>query len=196
LIRQDEVDILVDLKGYTRDGRLPILAHRPAPVQVHHVGFPGTLGADFVDYLVADRFVAPPEHPEFFSEKIAYLPDCYQPTDDTRKIGERPSRQKSGLPEEGVVFCSFNQSYKIIPEVFERWCQLLQQTPDSVLWLLAWSPIASENLRKRAEEFGVDPKRLVFAPSMRQTDHLGRLQNFRWSRCRAKRSCRVWLAAS
>jgi protein O-GlcNAc transferase len=177
LIASDQIDILIDLKGYTRDGRLPIVAHRPAPITVHHVGFPGTLGAPFVDYLVADRFVAPPEHPEYFTEKIAYLPDCYQPTDDTRKTGERPTRAECGLPETGVVFCSFNQAYKIIPEVFDGWCRLLREVPDSVLWLLQWSKASTENLCKWAEKRGVDPRRLIFAPARKQAEHLGRLQN-------------------
>lgn len=177
LIRSDEVDILVDLKGYTRDGRLPIVAYRPAPVTVHHVGFPGTLGSPFVDYLVADRFVAPVEHPEYFTEKIAYLPDCYQPTDDTRQIGERPTRAACGLPDNGIVFCSFNQAYKIIPEVFDVWCRLLVDVPDSVLWLLQWSKSSSENLSAWATKRGVDPKRLLFAPARKQAEHLARLQN-------------------
>jgi predicted O-linked N-acetylglucosamine transferase (SPINDLY family) len=177
LIHQDQIDILVDLKGHTRDGRLPILAHRPAPVQVHHVGFPGTLGAPFVDYLVADRFVVPPEHAEHFTEKLAYLPDCYQPTDESRQIGPRPAREACGLPANGVVFCCFNQVYKIIPEVFDLWCRLLREVPDSVLWLLLWSNTSAENLRREAEGRGVDPVRLVSAPPLKQAEHLGRLQN-------------------
>lgn len=177
LIRSDEIDILVDLKGYTRDSRLGILAHRPAPVQVHHVGFPGTLGAPFVDYLVADKIIAPPEHAKFFSEKLAYMPDCYQPTDETRPVGEKPSREECGLPARGVVFASFNQSYKITPETFDVWCKLLREVPDSVLWLLHCSNTATENARKEALARGVQPERLIFAPARTQTVHLGRLQN-------------------
>jgi protein O-GlcNAc transferase len=178
LVRADEIDVLVDLKGYTRDGRLAILAHRPAPIQVHHVGFPGTLGAGtFVDYLVADKVVAPPDRAHYYSEKLAYLPDCYQPTDETRPVGERPSRSDCGLPEHGVVFSSFNQSYKITPAVFELWCRLLQEVPDSVLWLLHSSKTATANLRHAAERHGVASERLVFAGARPQTEHLGRLQN-------------------
>ncbi|HEX2730636.1 MAG TPA: tetratricopeptide repeat protein [Polyangiaceae bacterium] len=177
LIRSDEIDILIDLKGYTRDGRLAIAAHRPAPVTVHHVGFPGTLGAPFIDYLVADSFVAPLDHPEYFTEKIAHMPNCYQPTDDTRPISPRPSRAECGLPENGIVFCSFNQAYKFIPEVFDAWCQLLLEVPGSVLWLLQWTKASSENLTAWAKKRGVEPERLVWAPSRKQADHLARLQN-------------------
>ncbi len=176
LIRRDEVDILVDLKGHTRDGRVPILARHPAPVTVHHVGFPGTLGAHFVDYFVADRFVAPPEHSEMFTEELAYLPDCYQPTDDTRSIGPRPSRRECGLPEQGFVFCNFNQSYKYTPDVFDSWCRLLMEVPGSVLWVLSWNQVSTEGLRAAAESRGLDPSRLVFAPRLNQYAHLGRLQ--------------------
>jgi predicted O-linked N-acetylglucosamine transferase (SPINDLY family) len=177
-VRADEIDVLVDLKGYTRDGRLAILAYRPAPVQVHHVGFPGTLGAGaFVDYLVADRIVAPPERADYYSEKLAYLPDCYQPTDDTRAVGEKPSREDCGLPENAVVFSSFNQSYKITPGTFALWCRLLNEVPNSVLWLLHCSKTATANLRHAAEGHGVASERLIFASARPQTEHLGRLQN-------------------
>jgi predicted O-linked N-acetylglucosamine transferase (SPINDLY family) len=177
LVRADEIDVLVDLKGYTRDGRMPILAYRPAPVQVHHVGFPGTLGAPFIDYLVADRIVAPPDRARYYSEKLAYLPDCYQPTDEMRPIGRQPSRRECDLPERGVVFSSFNQAYKITPDVFGLWCRLLQEVPDSVLWLLHCSKTATANLRRAAEARGVASERLVFAAARPQTEHLGRLQN-------------------
>lgn len=177
LVRADEIDILVDLKGYTRDGRLGILASRPAPVQVHHVGFPGTLGAPFVDYLVADKTVAPPDRAHYYGEKLAYLPDCYQPTDETRPIGERPTRAACGLPEQGVVFASFNQPYKITPGTFELWCRLLREVEGSVLWLLHGSKTASAHLKAEAERRGVPAERLVFAEARPQTEHLGRLQN-------------------
>ena len=177
LIYRDGVDILVDLKGHTRGMRLPIVAHRPAPVIVHHVGYPGTLGASFIDYLVADHFVAPREHQEYFSEKIAYMPDCYQPTDDTRQIGVRPTRADCGLPAEGIVFCSLNQSYKLTPEVFGLWCQLLNEVPGSVLWLLPKSKNAAENLYAWAKDRGIAPERIIFAKALRQAEHLGRLQN-------------------
>lgn len=177
LIRNDEIDIIVDLKGYTRDARLGIVAYRPAPVVAHHVGFPGTLGARFIDYVIADRYVAPPEHPEYFTENLAYLPDCYQPTDDTRVVGTRPSRADCGLPDRGVVFCSFNQSYKLTPDIFELWCGLLESVEGSVLWLLAHSDTAGNNLRGWAKSRGIAPERLIFAPKCSQTQHLGRLQN-------------------
>ncbi len=177
MIRADEIDVLVDLKGHTQDGRLGILACRPAPVQLHHVGYPGTLGAPFIDYLVADRWVAPPERAGDFTEKLAYLPDCYQPTDATRAIDPRPSRRECGLPEDGIVFCSFNQPYKFTPDVFDLWCQLLRETPGSVLWLMSWVPAAEQNLRNEAGRRGVEAERILFAPLQPQAAHLGRLQN-------------------
>lgn len=178
LVRTDAIDILIDLKGYTRDGRLAILAHRPAPIQVHHVGFPGTLGAGaFVDYLVADKVVAPPDRAHYYSEKLAYLPDCYQPTDETRPIGAQPTRADCGLPEDKFVFSSFNQSYKITPTTFALWCRLLNEVPNSVLWLLHCSKNATANFRHAAEHHGVASERLIFAGARPQTEHLGRLQN-------------------
>ncbi len=175
-IRADKIDVLVDLKAYTRDGRLGILAYRPAPVQIHHVGYPGTIGAPFVDYLVSDRIVAPPDRAHYYTEKIAYLPDCYQPTDDTRPIGERPTRAACGLPERGVVFASFNQPYKITPRSFDLWCRLLREVEGSVLWLLHGSDVTSAHLKAEAERRGV-ANQLIFARACRQTEHLGRLQN-------------------
>jgi predicted O-linked N-acetylglucosamine transferase (SPINDLY family) len=177
IIHSDQIDILVDLKGYTFDGRLSISAFRPAPLVVHHVGFPGSLGATFVDYLVADKIVAPIEHPEFFSEKIAYLPDCYQPTDENREIGERPTRAACGLPEDGIVFCCFNQSYKFTPDVFDIWCRLLRDVDKSVFWMLIMSNGSADNLRLEAKRRDVDPNRLIVGVPLPQTPHLGRLQN-------------------
>jgi predicted O-linked N-acetylglucosamine transferase (SPINDLY family) len=164
LLRDAEVDIAVDLMGYTIYSRPGILAHRPAPIQVGYLGYPGTVGADFLDYILADRFVIPDEHQAFYSEKIAYLPDSYQANDAKREIGARtPSRAEAGLPERGFVFCCFNNSYKIVPRMFGIWMRLLAQVPGSVLWVLDANS-AGENLRKEAQARGVDPGRLVLAP--------------------------------
>lgn len=175
-IHADQIDILVDLKGYTEDTRSAILALRPAPVQVNYLGYPGTMGADFVDYLIADRFIIPPEHFGHYTEKVVWLPDCYQPNDRTRRRRKAPTRESCGLPEDGVVFCCFNQTYKITPEVFDVWCRLLKAVPGSVLWLLASNPYAQGNLRREAEQRGVAGERLVMAPLQAPEEHLARLQ--------------------
>jgi predicted O-linked N-acetylglucosamine transferase (SPINDLY family) len=169
------VDILIDLKGFTKDARTEILAYRPAPVQVNFLGFPGSMGADFIDYIIADDFVAPMHQQAVFTEKIVHLPDTYQPNDALRQIAERtPSRTECGLPESGFVFASFNSAYKITAEVFDRWMRLLGAIPGSVLWLLDSNTLAKTNLRREAVVRGIDPGRLVFAPKLRLAEHLAR----------------------
>jgi predicted O-linked N-acetylglucosamine transferase (SPINDLY family) len=175
VVSQHEIDIAVDLKGYTQDARVDILAHRPAPLQVNYLGYPGTMGADFIDYIVADPVIAPFEEQPFYAERIVHLPDCYQPNDRKRPIAERtPSRAECGLPERGFVFCSFNNNFKIAPVFFNVWMRLLKATPGSVLWLLRDNPWAEANLRKEAAARGVAPERLVFAPRVALADHLAR----------------------
>jgi predicted O-linked N-acetylglucosamine transferase (SPINDLY family) len=174
-IAADEVDILVDLKGYTLDARTQILALRPAPIQASYLGFPGTMGAPFMDYIVVDDFVVPAEQQPFFTEKLVHLPGCYQVNDSRREISSHtPSRAECGLPEEGFVFCCFNNSYKITPEVFDAWMELLKQVPESVLWLLEGNRFAPANLRREAEARHVDARRLVFAPQQPLPEHLAR----------------------
>lgn len=174
-IHADAVDILVDLKGYTIHARPEIVALRPAPVQVSYLGYPGTMGADFIDYLVGDRFVTPAARADDYSEKLVVMPDSYQVNDRHRPVGATPARQALGLPAGGIVFCCFNQSYKILPEVFAAWMRLLKAVPGSVLWLLEWNPWAAQNLRREAGAQGADPRRLVFAPLLPLAEHLGRL---------------------
>jgi predicted O-linked N-acetylglucosamine transferase (SPINDLY family) len=174
-IRDDEIDILVDLKGYTQHSRPPLFAMRAAPLQVSYLGFPGTTGADYIDYVIGDPVVTPLEHAPFYSEKIAQLPGCYQCNDGTRPIPRPPSRSSQGLPEDGFVFCAFNQPYKISPEVFDVWCRLLNAVPGSVLWLLAWNKDAPIALRREAQARGVEPSRIIFAPSVPQSEHLDRI---------------------
>ncbi len=170
-----EIDIAVDLKGYTGDARPGILAFRPAPVQVSYLGFPGTMGADHIDYILADRFIIPEEQERFYSENVVCLPECYQPNDSKRIIAEvTPTRAQAGLPETGFVFCSFNSNYKITPQIFELWMRLLHQVEGSVLWLLGGSAAAIRNLRREAQARGVDPQRLVFAPRRPLPEHLAR----------------------
>ncbi len=174
-IRDDEIDILVDLKGYTRGARTEILALRPAPIQVNWLGYPGTMAVPFMDYLIADRVVIPPEQASSYDEALAYLPDAYAPVDPRRSVAETPGRAAAGLPEEGFVFCCFNNPRKITPEMFERWCRLLHAVPGALLWLFASQDAVIENLRKEAERREIDPLRLVLAPRVSQPEHLARL---------------------
>ncbi|MDP9044622.1 MAG: tetratricopeptide repeat protein [Pseudomonadota bacterium] len=174
-VRASGTDLLIDLKGHTRDSRLGILAHRPAPVQATYLGFPGTTGADFIDYFIGDEVVSPLTHAPFYSEKLALLPRCYQPNDRQRPRPKPTHRAAVGLPETGLVLCGFNQPFKLSPEVFDVWCGLLLQIPDAVLWLLQWNDQAPRQLRQEAAARGVDPARLVFAPKVGLGEHISRL---------------------
>jgi predicted O-linked N-acetylglucosamine transferase (SPINDLY family) len=173
-IHADGIDILVDLKGYTYGARPEIPALRPAPVQVSFIGYPGTSGSQFIDYLVADRFVVPAGQEAEYSEALALLPGCYQVNDRNRPVGEAPARAALGIPEDAFVFCCFNQPYKILPEVFAVWMRLLQAQPRGVLWLLDWNPGATRRLRGEAQKSGVEPGRLVFGAKLPPVEHLGR----------------------
>jgi protein O-GlcNAc transferase len=175
-LRDLEIDIAVDLQGYTKDCRLQILAHRPAPIQVNYLGYSSTLGADFIDYIIADPFVIPPDQTPYFTEKLVYLPDCYLVNDRQRQIADRtPTREACGLPPQGFVFCCFNKSYKIAPTVFDLWMRLLLAVPDSVLWLSVTNKSTITNLRQVAHTRGVNPDRLIFAPrEQKLSDHLAR----------------------
>lgn len=176
-IADDSIDILVDLKGYTRDSRLGISALRPAPVIVSWLGYPGTLGHErLADYIIGDSTVTPLDAAEGYSETLALMPHCYQPNDRNRPISVAPPRATEGLPEDAFVFCSFNQSYKIIPEIFDIWCKLLSAVPGSVLWLLESPQGAKDNLRREARARNIDPQRIIFAGRKPLADHLGRLQ--------------------
>ncbi len=176
LMREMEVDIAVDLGGYTSDTRTEVFNHRAVPVQVNYLGYPGTMGTACHDYIIADRHVIPPEHQTFYTERVAYLPDTYLPTDNSVRIAERtPSRAECGLPEQGFVFCSFSHDYKISPPVCDVWMRLLAQVPGSVLWLVSRGEIAQRNLRREAEARGIDPARLIFASRVPLVeDHLAR----------------------
>lgn len=174
-IQADHVDILVDLKGYTHQARPAILAYRPAPVQVSYLGYPATMGADFVDYIIVDPVVAPSGQQPFFSERLVHLPCSFQANDRRREVADiGASRADCGLPDEGLVFCCFNNSYKISPAFFDIWMRLLRSVPRSVLWLLETNPLVKGNLRSEARKRGVDPERLIFAPIVPLAEHLGR----------------------
>lgn len=174
-MRRRGVDIAVDLMGLTDGFRLGIFAHRPAPVQVTYLGYAGTVGAAYMDYLLADEMVIPPGEERWYQEQVVRLPDCFLPADDRREMGSRPTRLQAGLPAEGFVFCAFTKAHKINPAIFEVWMRLLRAIPGSVLWLRAMSERADENLKRRAHELGVDASRLVFAPRLPNTaEHLSR----------------------
>ena len=175
-IRTMEIDILIDLSGYTAESRTDVMAYRPAPIQINYLGYPGSLGLDYVDYILADRVIIPEEHQCYYAEKVAYLANAYLPTDANLKVSDRtPSREEMGLPAEGLVFCSFNHDYKINPPIFNIWMRILAQVPDSVLWLMKLNEQAQTNLRHEAEIRGVDPDRLIFASRIPLVeDHLAR----------------------
>ena len=176
-LRQNEIDIAVDLMGFTGDARPGILALRPAPLQVNHLGFPGTMGATHIDYILADRIVIPKDARDGFDEAIVHMPDCFMPTDSVRPITHRvPSRAEAGLPADSFVFCSFNNSYKFTPEMFALWMRLLKGVQGSVLWLSHSNEPAMRNLQREAETAGVARERVVFAPFIASSaDHLARL---------------------
>ncbi|MDZ4852575.1 MAG: tetratricopeptide repeat protein [Pirellulaceae bacterium] len=174
-IAADGIDILVDLKGFTRHARTPIMAFRPAPIQVNYLGYPGTMGAEFIDYIIVDDYIVPPEQQAFYSERLVHLPGCYQVNDSQREISQStPTRQACGLPEQGMVFCSFNNCYKFSPKMFDVWMTLLKNVPGSVLWLLESSRLAKENLSQEASKRAISTDRIVFAPKLPLAEHLAR----------------------
>ncbi|HTW73461.1 MAG TPA: tetratricopeptide repeat protein [Steroidobacteraceae bacterium] len=177
LLRELRVDIAIDLMGLTVGQRLRILASRIAPVQASYLGYPGTLAAPYVDYLLADRYVVTPAFRASCTEAIAYLPDCFQANDDRRPIDAQPlSRAALGLAEEAFVYCCFNNTFKLNPQMFALWCRLLQAQPRALLWLLAESEPARANLRRELQGRGIEPTRLVFAGRLPYEQHLARLR--------------------
>lgn len=175
LARSLQLDIAVDLKGFTHDCRPGIFAMRAAPIQVNYLGYPGTMGADYIDYLIADRVLIPASSQKYYSEKIAYLPNSYQVNDSRRTVAERIfTREELELPATGFIFCCFNNTYKTTPEVFTVWMNILRQVEGSVLWLLQDSPEGAANLKREASLRGIDPGRLVFARRMPAPEHLSR----------------------
>jgi len=172
---QHEIDIAIDLGGYTQDARPQIFVERAAPIQINYLGYPGTMGTKHIDYLIADSTLIPADMQEAYSEKIIYLPHCYQPNDSKRKISDRRfTRQELGLPLNKFVFCCFNNNWKIIPQIFDCWMKILQSVTDSVLWLFEDNPAVTKNLLKEAIKRSVDPNRLVFAKPMPHAEHLAR----------------------
>jgi protein O-GlcNAc transferase len=176
ILRDLQIDIAVDLMGYTRGARIEIFAHRFAPVQISYLGYPAATGTPFHDYILADDFVIPSGSERFYSENVIHLPECFQANDDQRCISaRRPTRAEVGLPEDAFVFCSFNNSYKLTPGQFDIWCRLLAAVPHSVLWIVADNEDAQRNLRRETCARGVAAERLLFAPRLEYEDHLARL---------------------
>ncbi len=175
-IRKAEVDILVNLNGYFGKPRMGVFARRAAPLQVSYLGFPATLGASYIDYILADGIVIPADEQRFYDEKVVTLPGSYQVNDNKgRTIASVPSRAEAGLPDKGFVFCNFNNAYKLTPSTFDGWMRILKAVPDSVLWLLESRPPFADNLRREAQKRGVDGSRILFAPDRAPADHLARL---------------------
>ncbi len=178
LAREHSLDIAIDLKGYTAETRSSIFQYRLAPIQINYLGYPGSMGADFIDYIIADPVVIPNNQRQFYSEKVIYLPHCYQPNDNTREIDRTYTKRSDfSLPENAFVFCCFNNNYKISPSEFDIWMRLLNKVDDSVLWLLKANKWAEQNLKREAEARGVDQGRLVFAEIVTHAEHLGRLKH-------------------
>jgi predicted O-linked N-acetylglucosamine transferase (SPINDLY family) len=177
LARSLETDIAVDLNGFTAGGRTGVFAMRAAPIQVNYLGYPGTLAADYMDYIIADAMLVPKDETVHYREKVCWLPDTYFAADSRRPIGDTRTRADWGLPQDAFVFCCFNNHYKFTPEIFEIWMRLLKKIEPSVLWLSRWNEAAQANLRKVATASGVSPERLVFAPFVpSMDDHLARLR--------------------
>jgi protein O-GlcNAc transferase len=175
LVRQREIEIAVNLNGFTQSSRTGVFARRPAPIQINYLGYPGTMGADYIDYIISDRFAIPEDHCRHYRERVVYLPDCFQANSSTRSFPQRiPTRVEAGLPETGFVFCSFCNTYKIIPEMFDVWMRLLRQVEGSVLWLLKSDAAVEGNLRREARSRGIEPDRLIFAPSVEFSAYLAR----------------------
>jgi len=171
-----EIDIAIDLGGYTSDSRTDIFSWRPAPAHVNYLGYPGTMGLPYMDYIIADPTVVPPHHRSFYDEQVLYLPDSYLPVDTSLVIPDQtPTRAECGLPDDVMVYCSFNHDYKITPPIFSVWMNILRSVPGSVLWLMSRNSLSQDNLRAHAQAQGIDPQRLVFATRVpRVEDHLAR----------------------
>jgi len=175
VISENGIDVLIDLNGYCGEGRTGIFAMRPAPIQVNYLGYPGTMGASYIDYIIGDQHVIPPVDRLFYTEKVVYMPNCFQANDSRREIATRKfGRSECGLPEQGFVFCCFNNSFKILPDRFDSWMRILKQIDGSVFWFRSYNDNVADNLRMEAASRGVEPGRLIFASCMPYSEHLAR----------------------
>ena len=176
LIKKNEIDIVIDLSGLTGNSRVGIFSYQAAPIQINYLGFPGTMGAKFINYVIADEVVIPKENQKYFSEKVIYLPYCYQANMNQRDVSPKKFERKDfGLPHEGFVFCSFNNNYKITPYIFDSWMRILKEVKNSVLWILKSNEVAIQNLKAVAKKRGVDENRIIFASFMSNDEHLKRI---------------------
>ena len=177
LAMEKEIDIAIEFNGFMEGQRVGICAHRPAPIQINYLAYPSTMGATFYDYIVADTVTIPEDQKSNYSENIIYLPNCYMPQDNTRQISDKPMlREEFNLPDDGFVFCCFNNSFKITPQEFDIWMRLLSNLDGSVLWLLKANRWSEANLKKEAKKRGVEPDRLIFADKLPVEEHLARLK--------------------
>ena len=176
LIRSHEIDVLIDLQGQTAGARANLLGYRPAPIQITYLGLPATTGLPSIDWVIADEFLIPPGDAAFYSEKPLYMPDVYQVSDRQRLEGPTPTRAACGLPDDTFVFCSFNNSFKVTPDVFACWMRILRRVPSAVLWLLADNEWAEANLRREAQQAGIDTSRLIFAGRVSPENYLARFR--------------------
>ena len=176
LVADEEIDILININGYAGNHRMMVSAYRPAPIQVNYLGYPGTFGLPYMDYIVADPVVIPRGEEQHYAERVVTLPDCYQVNDRQRPIAPAPGREACGLPQDGIVFCNFNSTHKLTPEIFAVWMRILAAIPGSVLWQLQGNNLVPDNLRRAAAAAGVAPDRLIFAPNLPLEQHLGRLR--------------------
>ena len=173
--RQDEIDIAIDLNGYTENNRAGIFVYRVAPIQINYLGYPGTMGADLMDYIIADKNLIPTKSQKYYSEKPIYLPYTYMPTDNTREVSKRSlTRKEMGLPDDAFVFCCFNNNYKISGLEFDIWMRLLTKVAGSVLWLRRSNKLSDISMRKEAQKRNIDPSRIIFADRMEMDEHLAR----------------------
>ena len=178
IIYKEQIDILINLNGFFGTGRPVVFSYRPAGIQINYLGFPGTIGSNYIDYILCDQTVVPLESKKFYNEKIIYLPDSYQANDTKRNISDKKFlREELSLPNESFVFCCFNNNYKITPNMFDVWARLLKKIDNSVLWLIEGNPEATENLKKEAKIRNIDASRLIFAKRMKLEDHLARHKN-------------------
>jgi predicted O-linked N-acetylglucosamine transferase (SPINDLY family) len=174
-VHEDKIDIAIDLTGYTKDSKTNLFSSRLAPVQINYLGYPGTLGADFMDYIVADSIVIPEDKQQHYSEQVMYLPHTYQPNDNTRAISQKvQTKENMGLPSDGFIFCCFNNNYKISPKEFDIGMRLMAKVEGSVLWLLKSNKWAEQNLKKEAEARGISADRVIFAERVENSEHLAR----------------------
>ena len=177
ITRNLELDIAIDLSGLTGNPRSGLFSSRVAPIQINYLGYPGTIGADYMDYIIADEIIIPKENFKHYFEKVLYLPDCYQPNMECRDISKKEfKRSDFGLPERAFIYCSFNNNYKITPDIFEIWMKILNNVHNSVLWILKSNEKATLNLKKEAEIKGINPDRIVLADHLSNDEHLKRIE--------------------